>query len=1052
MHSMIDAALNRNRTILLLLLLIFVAGTNAYINIPKESSPDIQIPIIYVSMTHDGISPEDSERLLLRPMEQELRVIEGIDEMRGNGYLGGGNVILEFDAGFNVDKALDDVRQAVDLARPDLPEETDEPVVKEVSFSDFPVITVILSGNVSQRTLVNLSRDLQDELESLPNVLEARIVGDREEVVEIVIDPLKLESYQLETTDIINFVQRSNQLVAAGVMDTGQGRFAIKVPGLFENPKDIMNMPIVARDEGTVLVKDIASVRPTFKDSEGYAHLDGEPAVALEITKRTGRNIIETIEDVKALVTSQSTLWPKAVQIAYIQDQSIQIRDMLRDLQNNVISAVLLVMIVVVAILGLKSGLLVGIAVPGSFLLGILTLSVMGLTVNVVVLFSLILAVGMLVDGAIVVTEYADRKLNEGLPPVKAYGMAAKRMSWPIATSTATTLAAFFPLLFWPDIVGEFMKYMPITLLATLTASLLMALIFIPTIGSIIAKRREATRSETPADDGDIEIAMTLDSIDGFTKKYVNFLRKMLSRPGLILLATFFGLIGTQVLYQNFGKGVEFFPDVEPDFASLVVHARGNLSIDEMDDLIKRVEQRVLDMPEFESVYSATGNQAQANQDGAEDIIGLVNFSFVDWDKRRSASEILAEAQERTSDIGGIHIETKKAEEGPQQGKDIQIQISSRNTELLPATTAQIRSLVESIEGLMNIEDTLPVPGIEWQLDINREQAAKFGVDTSMVGQAIRMLTNGVIIDTFRPEGARDEVDIIVRFPKGERGIEQLDKIRITGRDGNIPISTFVTREARQRVSKIDRVDSQRIMKVEADAQPGVLVDDKVKELRAKLSTFDLPEGVNIEFRGQNEDQEKSSAFLKSAFSLALFIIAIILVTQFNSIYLAFLILSAIIMSTIGVFLGLLITGQPFGIVMGGVGVIALAGIVVNNNIVLIDTYQILAKRYDDPMEAILLTGAQRLRPVLMTTVTTILGLLPMVLRTNIDFVTREISVGAPSTQWWSQLATSITFGLAFATILTLVVTPSALMFKFTFQEWLGRRKHAIKRKLPVRN
>ncbi|MCP4330015.1 MAG: efflux RND transporter permease subunit [Alphaproteobacteria bacterium] len=1053
MNAIIDAALSRSRTVLAGLFLILVSGTVAYIEIPKESDPDINIPIIYVSATLTGISPEDSERLLIRPLEQELRTVEGVKEMRSNAYQGGANVILEFEAGFDVDAALDDVREKVDDAEPDLPEEAEEPTVNEVNFSLFPIILVTLSGEVPERTLRRLARELQDRLETISSVLEATIPGDREEQVEIIIDPLLVESYGLSEGEITGAVDRSNRLIAAGNLDTGHGRFAIKVPGLFEDVRQILDMPIKVNGDAAVTLQDIATARRGYEDAEGYSRLNGQNAVTLAVSKRTGENIIETIELVRAAVEDERGNWPDVIDISYSQDRSTQIRDMLRDLQNNVISAVLLVMIVVVAALGLRTATLVGIAVPGSFLAAILLLSVMGLTINIVVLFSLILAVGMLVDGAIVVTEYADRKMTEGVDRREAYGLAAKRMAWPITASTATTLAAFLPLLFWPGVVGEFMKFLPITLIATLSASLLMALIFVPTLGSIMGRPGGAVDEDTMkalAADGDADLA----KVRGLTGRYLRLLDRALDHPGKILIAAALVLIGVQWAYAKFGHGIEFFPNVEPERAALQIHARGNLSIDEQDGLVREVEVVVLNLNrehgEIETIYATTG-QSEGPSEDAEDIIGVIQLQFVPWDQRRPAVQILDEILSETAGIAGISVETREEEAGPPVGKAIQIEVSGRDTELLDDTVGLIRARLDEMSGLTNIEDSRPIPGIEWEIAVDRSQAAKFGADVTTIGDSIKLVTNGFEISTYRPDDSRDEIDIVVRYPEAYRTMDQLDQIRVATESGLVPISNFVTRTAQPKVGTINRIDGHRVLTVKSDVREGVLADTKLKEIQAWLETVDIDPRVDIAFKGEDEEQKEAQDFLLKAFGIALFIMAIILVTQFNSFYSAFLILTAVVMSTIGVMIGLMVIGEPFGIVMSGVGVIALAGIVVNNNIVLIDTFDRLKHGTSSARQAILRTGAQRLRPVLLTTVTTVLGLMPMVLRMNVDFATREVAIGAPSTQWWTQLSTAIVFGLSFATVLTLIVTPSALMLRTNVAEWRqDRRRRRIGRDRPA--
>ncbi len=1051
MNAIIEAALGHARTVLSLLILLLIAGSFAYVTVPKEADPDINIPILYVSLSHEGISPEDAERLLIKPMEQQLRSIEGVKEMRSVAFEGGGNVTLEFDAGFDPDIAIQDVRDKVDLAKAELPEDADEPTVNEVNISLFPVLVVTLSGDLPQRSLLALARDLQDKIESISEVLTADISGDREELLELVIDPLVLEGYGLDARDIIDAVGRSNRVVAAGALDVGQGRFAIKLPGLFETPQDILDMPVKVREDAVVQFRDIGFIRKTFKDAQSVARINGQPAVALEISKRTGRNIIETIEKVHALVESEQAFWPPGVAVAFSQDKSTNIRSMLRDLQNNVLSAVLLVMVVVVAALGLRSAGLVGVAIPGSFLTGILVLASAGLTVNIVVLFSLILAVGMLVDGAIVVTEYAERKLTEGNDPRAAYGLAAKRMAWPIIAATATTLAAFLPLLFWPGVVGEFMKFLPITLLATLAASLFMALIFVPTLGSVIGRTRQAAGARDNLQAAQARALAqgaegSLETLTGLTRVYVTVLRGALRHPLLVVLAAVGLLIGAQYAYGAFGKGVEFFPDVEPENVALQVHGRGNLSIDERDALMRQVEDRILDLQrekgEFHTIYSTTvATSGTRNDEEPEDMIGVVRLEFTDWFTRRKADDIIAELRERIEPLAGIILEPRKEESGPPVGKPVQVEIASNYPALIEPAALLIAEGMRGIGGFIDLEDGRPVPGIEWEIRVDRAQAAKFDADVTLIGSYVRMITNGMKLGDYRPDESDDEIDIVVRLPKTYRSIDQLDRIRVQTRLGMVPISNFVTRTAQQKTSLVRRIDGKRVMTVRADVAQGLLVDTKVRELQQWMKSQSFDPRLAITYKGEDEEQRAAQAFLMKAFAVALFLMAVILVTQFNSFYSAFLILSAVIMSTTGVMIGLIATGQPFGIVMSGIGVIALAGIVVNNNIVLIDTYDRLAKTAPTIRDAVLQTGAQRLRPVLLTSITTILGLMPMVLGINIDFVDRTVQIGAPSTQWWRQLSIAIAFGLAFATPLTLLVTPAALMLRANLKAAGERRR-----------
>lgn len=1039
--SFIGTALNYSRTVLSVLVFILIAGSFAYRDIPKESEPDIDIPIIYVTVNHDGISPEDAERLLIRPLEQELKTIEGVKEMRSSGYEGGANVLLEFEAGFDADTALQDVREAVDLAKTQLPAGSDDPEVHEVNFSLFPVIVVILSGDVPDRALYDLARDLKDAVEGIGEVLEAKLAGNREEVVEVIVDPLRLESYGLDPALAAATVSGSNLLVAAGVQDTGKGRFSIKVPGLFESVLDIVGLPVLTDGDSVVTVGDIAQVRRTFRDPSTYARVNGKPAVALEVSKRSGENVIATIEKIRAVVKGEQLKWPttlrESVKVSYSQDRSNKIRTMLSDLQNSVLSAVILVMVVVIATLGVRSGALVGMAIPGSFLTALLLLYLLDVSLNIVVLFSLILAVGMLVDGAIVVTEFADRRLSEAVPRRQAYLQASQRMAAPIIASTATTLAAFLPLVFWPGIVGEFMKFLPMTVLMTLSASLLMALIFVPTVGALIGKPADtssrALRTLNAGESGD------LFSISGFTGRYLMLLAQAVKRPGQVMALAIGLLIGVLLLYGRIGPGVEFFPDVEPDNAQIQVRARGNLSIDEQDEIMRAVEQRVLDIRGVRTFYTRVGGNA--NSEEAEDIVGSISLEFADWRHRPRVNQIFETLRGRLVDFSGVIIDLRKEEGGPPVGKPLQLQLSSYYPELLIPAAAIVRAQFDSMTGLNSIEDSRPLPGIDWTLQVDRAQAAKYGVDIGKVGNMIQMTTGGYKIGDYRPDDSADEIEIRVRFPESDRTITGLSEVRVSTPAGSIPVSNFVVREARQKTGMLKRVDGFRVITVKADVDEGVLADAKLQELESWLATSPLDSRIQVTFKGEDEEQAKAKAFLGKAFLVALFVMALILVTQFNSFYQALLILFAVVMSTVGVLIGLMATGSPFGIVMNGIGVIALAGIVVNNNIVLIDTYVRLRQTIADPVEAVLRTGAQRLRPVMLTTVTTILGLLPMMLGINIDFLSREVTQGAPSTQWWTQLATSIVFGLSFATVLTLVVTPSALVLQANVGSWWAARR-----------
>ncbi len=1048
MNALIDAAFSRTRTVVIAFLVILVAGAVAYRDIPKESEPEIVIPTIYVAVVQEGIAPEDAARLLVRPLETELQTVEGVEEMRAIAAEGYAAITLEFDAGFDSDAALQEVREAVDDAEPELPADAEEPLVDEVNIALFPVLTAALYGPVPERTLVALADRLEDRIEGLPGVLEVEVAGDREEVLEILIDPTTLETYGIVLEELIRSIERNNRLIAAGALETEAGRIVLKVPGVLEDVEDVMALPVAVRDDTVITFGEVATIRRTFQDPEGFARVNGQPSVALEVSKRPGANILEAVAAVRVIIDEAEEAWPDPVSVAYLQDKSDQVRTTLSDLQNNVLTAILLVMIVIVAVIGPKSAVLVGLAIPGSFLAGMILINALGYTLNIVLLFSLILVVGMLVDGAIVVAELADRHMAEGRRPREAYARAAKRMAWPVISATATTLAVFLPLLFWPGVAGEFMRYIPITVLITLSASLAMALLFVPVLGGAAGGR-----AGTPPGGGGQRFrdAAEVDdpvAVGGLTGLYLRVLSRLNRRPGLTLLAAIGLTVAAYAAYGQLGRGVEFFPDIEPEFAQIQVQARGNLSVYEKDALIREVERRVMGVRGVDIVYArtlGTGPESRRGADYPEDAVGILQLDLADWDERPPASRILEELRARVADIPGIRIQVREPGAGPATGKPIELEITSRDPAALIDTVERVRERMVALSGFVDVSDSRSPPAVEWQLDVDRGEAARYGADITLLGNAVQMVTRGIPVAEYRPEDADEEVEIRVRFPLATRTLEQLEQMRVPTEQGLVPIGNFVGFRAAPQTGTIERIDGRRALTVSADVEPGLLPAEQLERLRAELAETDLPAGVAVAFAGENEELEETRAFLLRAFALAVFLMVMVLVTQFNSVYQALLVLSAIVFATAGVLLGLLVTGRPFGVVMSGIGVIALAGVVVNNNIVLIDTYNEYRGRGLDAGQAVLRAGAKRLRPVLLTAGTTVLGLTPMVLAMNIDLIGRDIAFGAPSTQWWTQLSSTIAGGLIFATPLTLLLTPCMLVLgertAARLGRWRGRRQ-----------
>ena len=1025
MSRLIAYAIDHARLTLATLAFLLLAGLVAYRTIPKEAEPDVKVPIIYVQLTQRGISPEDAERLLLRPVETQLKSVGNVKEMRATAYEGGGYVLLEFEAGFNSDAALADVRAKVDQAKRDLPKDADEPAVTEVNLSLYPVLVVTLAGELPERSMLRIARDAKNRIEQQPGVLSATLRGTRDEAVEITAEPMLMKSYNISLDQLIAVTQSSNSLIAAGALEGASGRFAVKVPGLIEHPEDMLKIPVVSTAGATVTLGDIATVKPTFKDATSVTRVDGKPAMTIEVSKRTGANLIETVDGVKQLVAQMQKTWPGAVKVGYTQDKSKLIRQMLADLQNSVATGVLLVAVIILFALGFRSSLFIGIAIPASFLAGVLGLQLAGLTVNIVVLFSLILAVGMLVDDAIIVSEYAERRMAEGMAPKQAYTAAATRMAGPVIAATATRIAAFSPLLFWPGIVGQFMKYMPITLIATLSASLAVALFFTPTLGALLGRAAKVAHDDRASANG----------------PYMRSVKFALHRPGLILSLALLLLVTVIGGYAKFGNGVEFFPSVEPDYGQVIVHARGNLSLDEKDKAVRQVEKTVLAAQGLKTVYTRVGEQPRGSSEISEDTIGVIQYEFADWQQRAPAHVIMDKIRAETRSIAGILVEVTAPRAGPPTGKAIQVQLSAIDPDKLPAAAKKVAALLAQIPEVRDLDDGLPLPGIDWKIQVDKGEAAKYGAGLNSVGNAVQLVTNGFKVTEYRPSDNDKAVDIIVRFPQDRRNLEQIDELRVQTQSGYVPIGNFVERVPAARVGYINRVNAQRVMTVSSNLADGVQNAVVQKEITDKLSKADLGDGITFKLKGEDEERAKAGAFLSKAFGTAIFLIFAILLAQFNRFTSVILVLSAVILSTIGVLLGLMIMGQPFGVVMTGIGIIANAGVIVNNNIVLIDTYDRLRREGQGAYDAIMETCRERARPVVLTAVTAILGVLPIAFGINLDFISRDITFGAPATQWWISLSTAIVFGLSFATLLTLIVTPAALMGIANMAAWRDRRR-----------
>jgi multidrug efflux pump len=1257
MTGLVDWAASRARMVMAFIVLSLMVGAFAYVTLPKEGEPDIQIPGLFVSVPFPGISAADSETLLVKVMETELADLDGLDKMVATASENYAGIFLEFEFGWNKSATMADVREAMNTAEGKFPSGFEKYSINEINFSEFPVLIVNLTGAVPERTMNRIAKSLQDKLESIDAVLEAGIVGNRDEMLEVVIDPLRLESYNVTAGELIRVVQNNNQLIPAGEVETATGSFSVKIPSSFDEPQDVYSLPVKTNGDRVVTLGDLAEIRLTFEDRTSTARFNGENTVALQVVKRKGFNLLDMAEEVRQVVAKANTTWPEelrvAVQLGTSNDQSNVVGSMIDQLEGSVLTAIALVMIVVLSALGVRPALLVGFAIPTSFLLCFVLLALMGISVSNIVMFGLILAVGMLVDGAIVVVEYADKRISAGVGPMHAYVEAAKRMFWPVVSSTATTLCAFLPMLFWPGVPGQFMGMLPVTLIFVLSASLIVALIYLPVMGGVSGRitRKFIHSSEwlrrnthwairfllvppslyliylgarqtlnpghlfngSPIAEGFAAylpgiviflIGSTLSSITVGAAKFerrkppsdrrkrtpFGWLIKIVAgnpiMPIVTVITVVFVVMQVFTYFGENNKGTEFFVDSEPEQAIVYVRARGNLSVDQKDALVAAVEKIVLAHPGVKNAFAFSGDSGLNNNTGGaqppKDTIGQVQLETIAWKDRPDVKEawftiplinytvmrsiksadfdgdlIIDQLTAQLEKLPGTKIEILAQARGPASAKPVHLRLKGDNWENLMAATETARTQFDNTAGLTLVEDTLPLPRIDWQIDVDVEQAGRYGADVATVGGMVQLVTRGILLDTMRVDSSDEEIEIRVRLPEKDRVLSTLDSLKLRTAEGLVPLSNFITRQPVPGLAEINRTDQTRYFDIKAGvesqrsfiqmtlptdtlaatpfaeefqrqqnaaaaiaAQTGVeaeppetytvklgfgteiaaedvksgmaydvaldsistgffgatkttryfdfesdrdlaragdlqaMIDagatigtapmtanERIATLTEWLKTSPFSPDVEWEWTGDQDDQAESQAFLTSAFAGALGLMFIILLAQFNSIYNSVLVLLAVVLSTTGVLIGMLVMDQTFSIIMTGTGIVALAGIVVNNNIVLIDTYQEYSG-YMPRIEAIIRTAEDRIRPVLLTTITTMAGLAPMMFGLSLDFFGGGYSIDSPTALWWKQLATAVVFGLGIATVLTLVFTPSMLALRVwfsTYVAWLAR-------------
>ncbi len=1044
MHNLIKSCIQYSRVSFTLFLVFIFYGITSMYTIPKEQTPDIVAPYVFINIFQEGVLPEDAEKVIVEPVEQELQDLEGLKTMKSIAREGGADFFLEFEASMDIDTALANVRAEIDLAKAELPQDAEEPIVQQLSFAQFPVISLAISGDIDERMLYQIADDVSDEILKHKDVLSADAVGTRERVADIVFNSHSMTSYNLTVDSIYNSISSNNKLIATGALQTQDGRVLVKVPSLFKNKEDIEAVPLAAGNNSTVTVKDIAEVRDTFKEPSSYARLNGLNTVVIEVVKRPDSNLFNAIAGAEQQVEKykksldEETL--KKVSFSFMQDTSKSVIQTIKELANNILTSVILVFCVLYVGLNLRSALIASLGIPSTFFISLGLLNMFGITLNLVVLFALILSVGMIIDATVIIIEYADSQLRRGKTPFEAYSEAGARMFLPLLASTATTVMVFIPLLFWPGIPGQFMGYMPKTLLVLLSISFFVAVFFMTTLGTWLGKK--AKEDSGIIEDGASLSYKSISKIDGILGKYGNLLIKMSSKPHIVVFTVLGLLYFSGGLYQRFGKGAEFFPDVEPEFLEVAIKLEGNYSIYEKDSIMSFAENAIPQKQDFLTIYNITGGDERSN-----DVVGNITLELAEWGKRRVANDIIKDTTEAFSQLKGVDYEVRKQEQGPSQGKPFSLQISSSNQEDINYAVNKLTEFLATSKGLMNVANDLPKAAIDLNIEIDKEKAALVGLDVASIGRFLTMLTNGAIIGSYRPNDWSEEIDIRVKFGDELRLISNIETMMINSSEGPISLESVIDVKAVESMGFIRHIDGDRSYQIEADLIPGAVLGAEIKKAVDFIKQEGLDKVVDYKFSGEAEDQGESASFLMKAFLIAIAAIALILLLQFNSFFLMFVILFSVVMSTVGVMLGLIIIRQPFGVIMSGLAVIFLAGIVVNNNIVLIDTFLSLRKRNQQGSFrlTVIRASVERFRPIMLTSVTTVLGLLPMALKLNIDFISRDINYNLPSSQWWFQLSSSVVAGMVFSTLLTLFFTPAVLIFQRKLQiAWQRRWKQQL--------
>jgi len=1032
--SITGLAIRKYTTVFVLVVFITIMGLYSYFSLPREATPDVKIPFMIVTTLYPGVSPEDIETLITREIEQELKNLKDVKEITSSSSESFSVIAIEFEPDVDLDFALQRVKDKVDIAKPYLPDDAEDPVVTEIDLENMPILNIVLTADYDLLKLKEVADKLSDEIETVPGVLEAKVTGALEREVKINLNPARMKDYNLTFNDVTGTVIAEHVTIPGGNMDIGDYSYTVRIPGEIKNPYGFSDLVVTATPNGPVYIKDIAEVEYGIKDQSTIARLDGKPSISINITKRVGENIIYIADSVKEILKRYEPTLPKGTHITLQGDFSKFIDIMVKDLENNIVSGFFLVMLCIFLFLGVTNAMFVAISIPLSLLISFMVLSLLGITLNFIVLFSLILALGMLVDNAIVIVENIFRHRHMGKDAAHGSEEATNEVAMAVAASTLTTVCAFAPMLFWPGIMGEFMQYLPLTVIITLLSSLFVALVVNPVFCYRFMKVKDSEK---------------ISGFSGFYNRMLNtyekLLKKAISHPKTTLSLAVLVLIATVFIYSKFGFGVELFPSSDPDSAWINIKGPIGLRLEATDKIARQLEQTSSEFPDVKNILTNVGISTSSSGLGGgfdTENEARIFLDFEDFeDRSQPTSKTFRESANKIKYITGAEVELDMEDMGAPVGEPVEIQIAGEDFLLLGEISKNIRSLIKDTPGLVDLKDDFESSKPEIQIVVDREKAAVLGLSTLDISLAVRTAVHGFDAGDFRVED--DDYDITVRFAEQHRNaLPDLDKIYIFNEGRQIPLSSVARFRTAAGYGTIRRADLKRVVTISGN-NLGRLATEVLNDVKAKLADYELPAGYMISYRGQDEASQEAGQFLTKALIIALFLIAMVLVSQFDSVVMPFIILSSVILSLIGVLWGLLISGLPFGIIMTGVGVISLAGVVVNNAIVLLDYTMKLRLWGRTKMEAIIEAGRTRFRPVLLTAITTIVGLIPLATGWSFNIHTLRFTASGASSQWWAPMALAVIYGLAAATILTLVVVPSMYAILGRKEEYFEEHRSA---------